>query len=224
MRWHDHPIQFAGARFLLSPCGGLFWPAERTLIVADLHFEKASAYAPHGSLLPPYDSAATLTTLQRSIAHYAPQRVVTLGDSFHDPRAWARLDVMLQQQLQQMAQTLDFIWVEGNHDVALPPTPLGTFLPHWVQHGIAFTHEPEPEITLPQVIGHYHPKTSLKLRPATIKGRCFVQAKDLLCLPAFGSFTGGLDITHEAFQKLLEGRAHRAYLLHGSRVQPLKPA
>ncbi|MFN3928385.1 MAG: MFS transporter, partial [Thermoflexus sp.] len=41
----------------------LYWPARRALIVADLHFEKASWFARWGQLLPPYDSLATLDAL-----------------------------------------------------------------------------------------------------------------------------------------------------------------
>ena len=49
------PFSFAGHDFLASPDGALHWPAERALLVADLHLEKASWFARLGQLLPPYD-------------------------------------------------------------------------------------------------------------------------------------------------------------------------
>ena len=44
----------------LDPSGAVFWPRFAMLIVADLHLEKGSTFARRGSLLPPYDSHATL--------------------------------------------------------------------------------------------------------------------------------------------------------------------
>ncbi|MET0251947.1 MAG: phosphoesterase, partial [Novosphingobium sp.] len=49
------PLSFAGEEWLLSNAGALYWPRERALLVADLHLEKASFFAGHGQLLPPYD-------------------------------------------------------------------------------------------------------------------------------------------------------------------------
>ena len=61
---------FMLGRLALVPdlSGALYLPDERTLVVADLHLEKGSAYAARGVLLPPYDSAATLAALARADA------------------------------------------------------------------------------------------------------------------------------------------------------------
>jgi uncharacterized protein len=56
-------FEFAGHTLRALPQGALFWPARRALIVADLHFEKASWFAKFGQMLPPYDSVATLAAL-----------------------------------------------------------------------------------------------------------------------------------------------------------------
>ena len=56
-------IEVAGERLLGDPTGALFWPDENLLLVADLHFEKGSAYAAKGQMLPPYDTRATLKAL-----------------------------------------------------------------------------------------------------------------------------------------------------------------
>ncbi len=58
-------VELAGAELVVDPAGVLWWPAERLLAVADLHFEKASSFARFGALLPPYDTAATLARLVR---------------------------------------------------------------------------------------------------------------------------------------------------------------
>ena len=49
---------------VLPDVSGALWLADHAaLVVSDLHFEKGSAYARRGVLLPPYDTAATLARL-----------------------------------------------------------------------------------------------------------------------------------------------------------------
>ena len=75
----------AGAPVLADPSGAILLDDDRTLVVADLHFEKGSAFAARGDAwLPPYDTGETLTRLERICRHYKPHRIVCLGDSFHD--------------------------------------------------------------------------------------------------------------------------------------------
>ena len=61
-------IRFANQTFEPLPSGALHWPAERALLVADLHLEKASWFARGGQMLPPYDSIATLADLDAIVA------------------------------------------------------------------------------------------------------------------------------------------------------------
>ncbi len=66
------------------PCGALHWPARQALLVADLHFEKASIFATRGRMLPPYDSHDTIAALIDAVEATGTTRVFALGDSFHD--------------------------------------------------------------------------------------------------------------------------------------------
>ena len=54
------PIVLAGARLVADRSGALYWPAEKLLVVADLHLEKGSSFARFRQHLPPYDTRATL--------------------------------------------------------------------------------------------------------------------------------------------------------------------
>src|SRR3546814_6149696 len=56
--------------------GALVWPERRLAAVADLHFEKATAFAARGQLLPPYDTTATLAKLEDVIARHGIDRVI----------------------------------------------------------------------------------------------------------------------------------------------------
>ena len=57
----SHPLTLCGTPLVGDSSGAVYWPAQKTLLVADLHLEKGSAYAARGTMLPPYDTRETLT-------------------------------------------------------------------------------------------------------------------------------------------------------------------
>ncbi len=61
-------IVISDVALIADPDGALYWPEQSLLAVADLHLEKGSSFAARGQLLPPYDTAATLSRLARLIA------------------------------------------------------------------------------------------------------------------------------------------------------------
>ena len=67
-------IILAGERLLLDPAGAAFWPAASVLAVADLHFEKGTAAARRGQLVPPWDTRLTLSRLERLLLAWHPPR------------------------------------------------------------------------------------------------------------------------------------------------------
>ena len=87
----NRTIDFAGRKMILHPSGSIFWPDQATLIVGDLHFEKASWYHSSGQFLPPYDSSETLKKLETVMSEFSPKRLILLGDVFHDNDAWHRM-------------------------------------------------------------------------------------------------------------------------------------
>ena len=114
------PLHLAGERLALDPAGVLFWPARKLLAVSDLHLEKGSHFAGRGRLVPPYDTRETLARLAPLMRRYAPQHLVFLGDSFHDPAGAARLAPAERTSLLQMLAGRTVTWVLGNHDPSPP--------------------------------------------------------------------------------------------------------
>src|ERR1700731_1533975 len=106
----SHPIPLAGAIFQADLQAALLWPAESTLIVADLHLEKGSSYAGRNraQFLPPYDTRATIERLEQLVARHAPKRVICLGDSVHDPRAQDRIDAQDSARISAMTGSRDW--------------------------------------------------------------------------------------------------------------------
>ncbi|MDH3594246.1 MAG: ligase-associated DNA damage response endonuclease PdeM [Rhodospirillales bacterium] len=199
-----------GVELLADLSGALYWPARRTLVVADLHLEKGSAFAVRGQLLPPYDSAATLQALAETIARYEPERVICLGDSFHDDGAAERLASADGAALRRLTAAHDWIWIAGNHD-PVPPAAWGGRVETRVTLGaLTFRHQAGGEHAPGEVSGHYHPRASVRTRARRITGRCFVSDGRRLVLPAFGAYTGGLDV----LDPVIAGLFPRGFSVH----------
>jgi len=215
------PLHLAGEMLLLDPGGVLYWPAERLLAVADLHLEKGSAAAARGALLPPWDTRATLDRLAALLRRWRPATIVALGDSFHDAGGSLRLAPGDRERLRAMTAAHRFVWVRGNHDPA-PPDALGGEATEVLQVGrLTFRHAARPGPAGGpaggEVCGHYHPKARVAVRGAAVVRPCFIADARRLMLPAFGAYTGGLDVTDAAVAALFP-RGGRVFLLGRERL------
>lgn len=197
-------ISLGGVKLRPDCSGALIWDDARTIIVADLHFEKASSFARRGQPLPPYDTAATLAALDEVIARTQPLRVVCLGDSFHDPIAADEMPTAFRAQLADLMAGRTWIWVAGNHDRAIPGWLGGERVDELTLGEIAFRHEAGAG-SGPEVSGHFHPKATVSARGRMLTRPCFIYDESRVILPAFGAFTGGLNITDRAIASRFPG-------------------
>jgi DNA ligase-associated metallophosphoesterase len=190
------PFSFAGHTLAALPQGALFWPARRALLVADLHFEKASWFARFGQMLPPYDSIATLTALAALVDSTGATEIWCLGDSFHDAAGCERLSQHAQQVLRGLTATRRWTWITGNHDIGMVDRCGGEVVAEALVDGLVLRHEADNRDTRPELSGHFHPKLRVRVRGRSVSRRCFVATATKLILPAFGALTGGLDAAH----------------------------
>jgi DNA ligase-associated metallophosphoesterase len=190
------PFSFAGHMLAALPQGALFWPARRALLVADLHFEKASWFARFGQMLPPYDSIATLSALAALAESTGAVEVWCLGDSFHDSAGCERLSPHAQDVLRGLTATRRWTWITGNHDAGMADRCGGEVVAEALVDGLVLRHEAESRETRPELSGHFHPKLRVRVRGRSVSRRCFVATATKLILPAFGALTGGLDAAH----------------------------
>ncbi len=193
-----------GAVLTALGSGALWWPAERMLVVSDLHLGKSERLARRGgALLPPYETAETLRRLAVEIERLAPTVVVALGDSFDDPACLASLDPADLSRLGALAAERDWIWIAGNHDpgpLALP----GSHLVEFVRGPLTLRHSAAPGSVAGEVSGHYHPKFRLPVGGRAITRACFLHDARRLILPAFGAYTGGLRADSPALRALFD--------------------
>jgi hypothetical protein len=200
-------LEIGGAALTLLPERALWWEAERVLVASDLHLGKSERIARRGgALVPPYESADTLDRLAALVRAHTPAHVVCLGDSFDDLRAAEGLGPAERERLTALMAGQRWTWVQGNHDPG--PTDLGGVSTAELRLGaIVLRHAAEPGETDPEISGHYHPKAG----PRGVRRPAFVTDGRRLILPAFGTYTGGLDAADPAIARLM-GPGARAIL------------
>ncbi len=217
----DQPVSICGKEFRAHKSGALYWPAERALIVADLHFEKGSAFAARGQMLPPYDTRETLAKLARAIDTYDVETVIALGDSLHDVRAGERMNARDLAGLRILQEDRDWIWITGNHDKVVDERLGGVVLNDLTVEGITFRHEPAVGAVTHEIAAHLHPAARLKMNGTVLRRPCFVGNGLRLVVPAFGSFTGGLNVLDEAFHPLFGSDGIAVWMLGQEGLYPV---
>ena len=217
----SRPLSVCGKPLIADGSGALYWHAERTLLVADLHLEKGSSYAERGALLPPYDTRETLARLAEVIDRYNPERVIALGDSFQDARAALRIGAGDLQMLATLQRKRDWIWIAGNHDPEIAGRAGGRVSREVRLTGLTLRHEPAAGGVTHEIAGHMHPAAKLSRYGTTMRRPCFVGNGRRLVMPAFGAFTGGLNVLDDAFQPLFGNGGMAVWMLGQEGLYPV---
>jgi len=210
-----------GARLIADVSGVAFEPETATLLVADLHFEKGSAFAARGQLLPPYDTRETVRRLADAITRLGARRVFALGDSFHDLGADGRMHHSDAEALVRLVASVDdWLWIEGNHDPDPPARFGGRTAAETTLGPLTLRHEPLDGPAPGEVAGHLHPCARVSVRGRGLRRRCFATDGARLVLPAFGAYTGGLNVCDPAWRSVFEIRP-TAWMLGDGGVFPI---
>ncbi|MBJ57152.1 MAG: phosphoesterase [Rickettsiales bacterium] len=196
-------INFRKSLFTLQSDGSIFWNKNKTLILGDLHLEKSSYFAKLGNFLPPYDSIQTLARLNSKIRDLDVKKIILLGDIFHDVKGYSRLRKVAFNKLDKICKDLKVIWIIGNHDGQLAP-PTVEIKKNYYFDKVNFNHISDKNSNF-EISAHYHPKIYLKIRGKKISRPCFMVSRNKIIIPAYGTYTGGLDIEKEDFKKNFPG-------------------
>src|SRR5207247_10585576 len=81
-----------------------------------------------------------------------------------------------------------------------PATGLGGTSAETLSVGrLTFRHKPSADASVGQIAGHLHPVARVAQRGRAVSRRCFATDGNALVMPAFGAYTGGLNIRDRAF-------------------------
>ena len=220
-------VTIAGEPAMCHPSGALHFPAHRLLVVSDLHLEKGSAFARRGMMLPPYDTGATLANLAAAVDALRPRTVISLGDSFHDGGGAARMPAPYRDALLSIMRGREWVWISGNHDPDAPADLPGARADELALGPLRFRHEPFAGAAPGEIAGHLHPGAVIVQRGRAVRRRCFASDGDRMIMPAFGAYTGTLNVLDRAYRGLFRREslfalmlgAGRLYAMSGSRLR-----
>ncbi|MEA9978384.1 MULTISPECIES: ligase-associated DNA damage response endonuclease PdeM [unclassified Pseudomonas] len=202
-----YSIELAGAQLWLLAEKAIYYPALRVLMIADAHFGKAAAYRKLGQPVPHGTTHSNLQRLDVLLKCYPCECLIFLGDFFHAPGSRAVTTLAALREWRQRHENLRVILIRGNHDlragdppidwqfeVVSEPLLLGPF---------ALQHEPHEHETHTVLAGHVHPVYRLNgIGRQSLRLPCFYLKERLALLPAFGAFTGGMEIYPEVGSRI----------------------
>ena len=162
----DVMLTIAGEEIYLLPERALWWPNASTLIVADLHWGKASTFRATGIPIPIGTTSDDLARLDSALIRTGARRMVVLGDLFHAKAGRIASHTLAElRRWRSLAAPVEILLVRGNHDrhAGDPPSDLKincvnapAFVPPFV-----FRHEPVPQGDAYGLAGHVHHEVRL---------------------------------------------------------------
>lgn len=192
-------IEVAGTTLVCLAQRMLFWPAGRTLFVADVHLGKAATFRAAGVQLPSGHSSHDLDRIAALLAAHKATRLVILGDLVHTQTSYTDALDGNFRAFRALYAGVEMILVRGNHDrhagdapaewdmdIVAEPYALGPF---------ACCHEPGKARGVGiELAGHLHPALRLQTAREGITLPCFWRHANGIVLPAFGSLTGNFTV------------------------------
>src|SRR5271165_570812 len=212
-------VLLCGKAMIADSTGALFWPAENTLIVADLQLSRCSYLEGEDVLLPPYDTVSAFEKLEDAIDRYDPARVVALGNSFAGCSAEG-LGPHQKDWLLDMMEGRDWYWVVGQDSVPPLDSIGGIVVPQIILSGIKFRAEALRAPVANEIAGGLHPVAQISHYGYVTRGRCFVSNGMRLVLPSIGDYSAGTNVLSPDFDPFLAQGGLFVWFLSQGRVLP----
>lgn len=194
-------IDVAGERLMLLPERAAYWPARRTLIVADLDWGKTELFRQLGIPLPDGALEDELDRLCSALQRTSAQRLMLLGDLSY---AKAGLVPFMVEAIAQF-----FAHRPGQHTRAVP-WRLKMVDGELREGPFAFARDPVPRPGAYTIAGRLRPMLHLQEGAEEARLPCFWFGPQLGVLPSFSGFSQGVP--------LRAGLGERLYVLAGSQI------
>lgn len=190
------PCTCHGETLLLHPERCVYWPAGRTLLVADIHFGKEHSFGRAGIAIPGGVSEQDLDRLSALLQASGAEHLHILGDFLHAaPDAQESWLSALSAFLDRHA-AIRISVVAGNHDRHGGQLRVDSRIVwhHKAQQLGPFVlqHHPGSDARGYVICGHLHPAYRVPAgHHRSLRAPAFWFRETYAVLPAFGSFTGG---------------------------------
>lgn len=198
-------IEIRGEQLLLLPERAVYWPRAKALLIADMHCGKAATFRAHGVPVPDGNMEADLARLTRVLAATNAQRLIILGDWIHARAGCTDRVIAAVSAWRAQHHAMHVLWIRGNHDTVTHARFGFEETDEAVHEGpFRLQHKPDEDPQHYTIAGHIHPVFALRFPGSWAARRlpCFHFRKHGATLPAFGSFTGGAEVTAKPGDRL----------------------
>lgn len=191
-----------GEHLELLPERAVWWPSQRAIILADVHWGKSAHFRKHGIPMPGATQDNDARRLSDLITHHAAERLIIAGDLFHS-RHNKEVDDFGRWRTAHSSLHIDFI--VGNHDILnesfYAAQALTTHKHGLVAEPFYIAHDAVQDASHFTIHGHIHPGVRMT---AGVSGTlpAFCINKTCMILPAFGRFTGCKVVRLEDFNRV----------------------
>ncbi|MDB6059716.1 MAG: metallophosphoesterase [Verrucomicrobiales bacterium] len=182
-------VNCAGETLQLFAARAAFWAKRKTLLIADTHLGKASAFRHAGIAVPEQVTDADLQRLSNLLTFTQAARLVVLGDLFHARAGKSEATIKSVHIWREQHLELQIDLLIGNHDRATGDLPNDWNIratEEFREPPLLFAHEAREAEDAFGLFGHVHPAIFCD----RMRLPCFHFWNDGGMLPAFGSFTG----------------------------------
>ena len=185
-------LMVAGERLELHSERAVFWPREKCLLLADLHFGKGSVLRRAGINVPTGQTSADLARLDGLIAYYRPAQLIVLGDLVHGAAPLDSPWIGLVNEWRRRHAAVEMILIAGNHDRHFDARELGFEIvgDEIARPPFLLRHTPGLVAGSYVLSGHVHPGITLHDGWRRHRLPAFRFATGVGLLPSFGALTG----------------------------------
>ncbi len=177
-----------GEHLYLLPERAVWWPAQRAMILSDVHWGKSAHFRKHGIPMPGSTQQADAVRLAHILQHWGAEQLIIAGDLFHSKHN-SEVDDFTHWRAAHKALHIHFVM--GNHDILTASFYQSlNFEVH--REGLAvgpfyIAHDDVAHEGHYTIHGHIHPGISVR---GAGSFPCFAIGQRAMILPAFGRFTG----------------------------------
>lgn len=199
-------VRLSGTEVELRPERALYWPPAGLLAVADLHWGKSESFQQHGIPLPTGVLEDELDRLSRALKATGAKRLLLVGDLVHSRRGITPAVAARITTWRAGHDAVEMVLVRGNHNRHLKLLPpewrIDVQEEHTDEGPFRFAHHAEPATGRYLWAGHLHPVVRMSFGADRLRLPCFHVGPTVGILPAFSAFTGGMNVSRRAGERI----------------------
>lgn len=198
-----------GEDFIFDCRRAIYWPRQKVLIAADLHWGKTQYLRNHGMAISDKVFEADLSRLGSLYRDYDVRTLLVLGDLIHHEHALSSEVVEIVARFRHDHPS-ELILVKGNHDrfTRFPETWGIVEEKDFFFQEFYFCHDYNKKVKSFQFAGHVHPIFRFKAGPDLLSLPSFILDEKFCLLPAFSYLTSGQAISLKQGQKAVVVSEH----------------